>query len=73
MNMLIDAVKRDDLFCAVTSEPEAHGFLEKCGFSDYMDVEMDLRLWADDEYCGFGVYRLSGMTLRNSPHLRFLE
>ncbi|CAO2651175.1 Nn.00g094720.m01.CDS01 [Neocucurbitaria sp. VM-36] len=47
----------------MAAEPQAHCFFLKQGLLDTRHFDIDLSRWAA-EYCGFGVFRLWGMRLR---------
>lgn len=60
----IDKAKAAGLPLVVGAEPASHTFFQKAGFEDTEHVDIDLRQWSP-EYCGFGLFRLWGMILKN--------
>lgn len=62
--MCLDKAKEEGLPLVVYSEPQLYRFFLKMGFQDFDHADMDLRQWAE-EFEGFGVFRLSGMVVRN--------
>ncbi|RDW62086.1 hypothetical protein BP6252_11519 [Coleophoma cylindrospora] len=64
VKLCIDKAQAEKFPLVVFSEPEVHGFFLGLGFEDTKHVDIDLRKWAP-EYCGFGMFRIWGMVMRN--------
>lgn len=64
MKLCIDNAKAEGLPLAFESEPAVRGFFLKHGFKDTKHADMDLRPFSP-EYCGFGMFRLWGMVMRD--------
>lgn len=60
VQIAFDKAKAEGLPLVVLSEPEAHPFMVKQGFTDRKHVDIDLAKWAAP-YSGFGLFRLFEM------------
>jgi hypothetical protein len=60
MRVCFEKAKAEGVPLALCSEPTAYGFFLKQGLKDTKHVDIDLSKWAP-AYCGFGVFRISGM------------
>lgn len=62
MRMCIERVKAEGLPLMLCSDPTAHEFYLKRGFTDTKHADLDLAKWAP-EYSGFGVFKLWEMAI----------